>query len=137
MGAFSNYSKANVANVLLRGTAYTTPGSVYLALFYTDPTDTGSGGTEASYTGYARVSCGATPSAAFTAVDGTGMTQNSNVVTFAANGSGSTVTVAYWGLFDAATGGNMLLHGALSTSKSLDPSDVPSFPVNALKITFA
>jgi hypothetical protein len=136
MGAFSATSVSNVANVILRGTAYTSPGQVYLALFTADPTRAGTG-PETTYSGYARVTCGATPSSAFTAVDGTGMTQNGNTVTFPAVGGVSTIVITHWALFDALTGGNMLLFGPLTASKSLDPTDVPSFPANALKITFS
>lgn len=135
MSAMSNYLETNLSNLTLRGTAFASPGQVYLALFTTDPGEAGSG-TEAAYSGYSRVSCGATPASAFSAPDSNGMSQNQNVVTFPAVGGASTVTVTHWALFDAITTGNMLLYGALTTPKTLDPSDVPSFPVNSLKVTW-
>jgi hypothetical protein len=134
-GALSNYAEGAIAHLLLRGTAFTSPGVVYLALFTSDPGEAGSG-SETTYTNYTRVSCGATPSAAFTAIDSTGMTQNANTIVFPAVGGVSSVTITHWALFDALTTGNMLLFGPLTASKTLDPTDVPSFPANSLKITF-
>ena len=55
---------------------------------------------------------------------------------FPAVGGSSSVTISHWAIFDAATLGNMLFYGPLTASKTLDPTDVPSFPANALKITF-
>lgn len=135
MGAFSTYSRSKTSDNLLRGTTFASPGQVYLALFTSDPGAAGTG-TEAAFTGYARQSCGATPASAFSAVDTNGTTQNQNSVTFPAVGGSVSVTVVSWALFDAVTGGNMLLYGALTTSKTLDPADVASFAPNALRITF-
>jgi len=134
-GALSNYAEEKIAHVLLRGVAFTSPGEVFLALFTSDPGEAGAG-SETSYTNYTRVSCGNVPASAFTAIDANGMTQNANTVVFPAVGGVSSVTISHWALFDAATLGNMLLYGPLTASKTLDPTDVPSFPTNALKITF-
>lgn len=134
-GALSNYMEGKMADVILRGTAYTSPGEVYLALYTSNPGEDGSG-SEATYSGYARKSCGATPASAFTSVDSTGMTRNANTIVFDAVGGASSVTITHWALFDSLTGGNMLLYGPLVANKTLDPTDVPSFPANALKVTF-
>lgn len=134
-GALSNYAEGKIADLLLRGTAYTSPGEVFLALFTSDPGEAGSG-SETSYTNYTRVSCGAVPASAFSAIDSNGMTQNQNTVVFPAVGGVSSVTISHWALFDALTTGNMLLFGPLTASKTLDPTDVPSFPANSLKVTF-
>lgn len=135
MGAFSNYAEGKVADALLRGVSLTSPGQVYIALFTGDPTEAGTG-PETAYTNYARQSCGATPASAFSALDGNGTTKNTATLTFPAVGGASSVTVTHWALFDAASVGNMLLYGALTAQKTLDPTDVPSFPANALQITF-
>jgi len=136
MSAMSNYLEGKVADVTLRGTAYASPGVVYLALATADLTDANVTANETTYTGYARVSCGATPASAFTAIDAAGLMQNANVITFAANGGGSAVVITHWGIYDASSGGNLLYHGAMTASKTIDPSDVPSFAVNTLKLTF-
>lgn len=132
MGALSTYAQGKICDQMLRGNTWTTPASLYLALFTSDPTVAGTG-SETTYSGYARQSCGASP---FTAIDGTGTTQNNNTIVFPAVGSGS-VTIGWWALYDAATVGNMLLFGPLSASKTLNATDVPSFPANALKVTFS
>lgn len=135
MAALSLYLRSAMANVVQRGTAYVSPGQVYLALYTSNPTP-GNTGTETNYSGYSRVSCGAVPASAFSAVDANGMTQNQNTITFPPVGGVAQVTLTHWALFDALTGGNMLLYGPLTASKTLDPTDVPSFPATALKITY-
>lgn len=134
-GALSNYLEGKFADVSLRGAAFTSPGEVFLALFTSDPGEAGAG-SETTYTGYTRVTCGVVPASAFTAIDANGMTQNGNTIVFPAVGGVSQVTISHWAIFDAATLGNMLFYGPLTASKTLDPTDVPSFPSNALKITF-
>jgi hypothetical protein len=129
MGALSNYLEEKIVEHFLRNSAVASPATVYLALFTSDPTETGSG-TEASYVNYAR------QPAAWTALDGNGQTKNTTTVTFPANGNASaSVVVTHAALFDAATGGNMLLHGALASSKTLQVGDVLSFAPNALTLT--
>lgn len=134
MSSMSTYLKGKLAEEVLRGVNYTTPGEIYLALYTSNP-GVGNTGAEAAYTGYARVSCGATPSSAFTALSGA-TSQNSNTITFPAVGGATSVTVTHWALFDASSGGNLLLFGALTASKTLDPTDVPSFPAGALQLTW-
>lgn len=135
MAALSTYLRNALANLVQRGTAYSSPGQIYLALYINNPTAANTG-TETTYTGYTRVSCGATPASAFSAVDVNGMTQNQNTITFPAVGGVSTVTLTHWALFDTVSAGNMLLFGPLLASKTLDPTDVPSFPATALKVTY-
>ena len=51
----SNYLENALINATLRNTTYTSPSTVYVALFTSDPTDAGSG-TEVSGGSYARQS---------------------------------------------------------------------------------
>ena len=55
MAALSNYLENALINATLRNTSYTSPSTVYVGLFTTDPTDAGSG-TEVSGGSYARES---------------------------------------------------------------------------------
>lgn len=135
MTAMSNYLEEKVADVTLRGGTFSSPGQVYLALCTADLTDANVTAGETTYTGYTRVTCGATPASAFTAIDAAGLSQNANVITFPANG-GVAAVITHWGLYDAVSGGNLLYHGPMTASKTIDPSDVPSFPANTLKFTF-
>lgn len=82
------------------------PSNVYLALFTTAPTDGNTGGVEVSGTGYARVGI----NTSFAAPTGSApSTDTSNAaISFASAGS-NWGTVVAWGLFDAATAGNLLV----------------------------
>lgn len=128
---------SSLSAAVLRGGTYT-GGLLYCALFTVTPTSAG-GGTEASYTGYARqpFRTGAQLNTdQFTVNNGSGMAQNSQVLTFPAN-AGTSQTVVGMAIFDAVTGGNMLMFSALSASKSIDPADVPSFPAGSIQITWS
>lgn len=128
MAAFSNYLENAVLNAVLRNTSYTSPTTVYVGLFTTDPTDAGSG-TEVSGTNYARQSI------AFSSPSN-GVTSNSADVTFPQAGS-AWGTVTHFGLFDASTSGNLLFHGALTTSKTVADGDVFKFTSTNLSVTVA
>lgn len=129
MSAFSNYSEEKWVEHFLRNNAVASPASVYLALFTSDPLEDGSG-DEAAYVGYARLA------STWTALDGAGQTKNASQLAFAANGNASAdVTITHAAIFDAASAGNMLLHGPLAAPKVLAVGDVISFAVNALTLT--
>lgn len=129
MGALSNYLEERIVEHFLRNSAVASPVTVYLALFQTDPGEAGTG-TETAYTGYAR------QASAWTALDASGQTKNSATITFPANGNASaSVGITHAALFDAAVGGNMLLHGPLAAPKTLEVGDVLSFAANALTLT--
>lgn len=96
-------------------TAYTMP-TVFLALFSTDPTSTGSAGTEISGGGYARqpITCGSASG---------GSISNSADINFG-TASAAWGTVAYVGIVDAVSGAfNMLYHSALASSKTINSGD--------------
>ena len=125
MSAFSNYMEAEIVKAFLRGSSYT-GSTVYVALFQSDPGEAASG-TETAYTGYAR------QSTTWTELDASGQTKNVSALTFPANGNAAaSVTITHIALYDASTGGNMLLYAPLSAAKTLSPGDVLSFAVNAI-----
>lgn len=136
MSAMSNYTEKKVGEHMLRGVVSTSPGQTWLALYTSSPGDDNAG-TECSFTGYARQTFGVTPSAAWSSIGVDGRTKNQNTITFPANAGGSNIVVTHWGIFDASTGGNLLFHGALDSSKTLEPTDVLSLPANNLEIEFA
>jgi len=137
MAAFSDYLEAGVLDHTLRGVALSAPAAVYLALFTTDPTDAG-GGVEVADSAYARedMADGGAIASGWTApavdTDGYAVT-NAKVIQYPPIADG-TVTVTHYGLFDAATAGNLLYHGAFTSSKTLDVNDVMSIAVGGLKI---
>jgi hypothetical protein len=129
MSAFSDYLEEKIVDHFLRNNSVSSPGTVYLALFEADPGEDASG-LEASFTNYVR------QSSAWTALDGNGQTKNSGAVTFPANGNASaSATITHAAIFDASSGGNCLLKGALATPKVLAVGDVLSFAIDALTLT--
>lgn len=126
MAEFSNYLENALINAVLRNTSYTSPATVYVALYTTDPTDADTG-TEVSGNGYAR------QSVAFSSPSN-GVTSNSGAVEFP-QATGSWGTVAYIGLRDASSGGNLLFHTALDASKSIATGDVFRIAIGSLTVT--
>jgi hypothetical protein len=125
MSEISNYLENALINVTLRNTAYTTPTTVYLALYTSDPTDADTG-TEVSGGDYARqsITMGA-PS--------NGVSTNSAAIEFPQ----CTVawgTVAFIGIRDALTTGNLLYHSPLTTSKAIDVGDIFKISVGSLSV---
>lgn len=124
----SNYLENALINATLRNTSYTSPATVYVGLFTSDPTDAGSG-TEVSGGSYARtaVTFGA-PS--------NGVSTNSADVTFPTCTS-SWGTVTHIGIHDASTSGNLLYHSPLDTSKTIDTGDIFKISSGNLSVTLA
>ncbi len=128
MAEMSNYLENALINATLRNTSYTSPATVYVALFTTDPTDAGTG-TEVSGGSYARVSV------SFDAPSN-GVTTNSGAVTFP-TATGSWGTITHIGLMDALTTGNLLYHTALDASKAVASGDIFTIGTGNLSVTLA
>ena len=117
--ALSDYKEKKLLDHANNVAAWTAPTTQYLALFKSNPGETGSG-TEVSATvddtAYARQSI------AFAAATlGSGISLTSNAQTFATvvYGTGATAyTVTHIAIFDAATSGNLLDYGPLNASIS-------------------
>ena len=124
----SNYLENALINGTLRATSYTAPTTIYVALYTTDPTDADTG-TEVSGGSYARqsVTFGA-PS--------NGVSLNSADVTFP-TATASWGTVAYIGLRDASTAGNLLYHTPLDASKAIASGDIFKISTSNLSVTLA
>lgn len=125
MSAISDYLEHAWLDMLASGSAFTAP-STYVALFTSDPTDAGTG-TEVSGGSYARVQVnqdGATQPYWNTIADSgsTKLADNNGAITFP-TATASWGTVTHVGVFDAATGGNLLYHGSLSASKTVGDGD--------------
>lgn len=141
MSKFSNYTENNIVETTLRGAAFPVPAGTYLAAFTADPTDANVTANEvqlAAWPSYARQDCaqGAGIATGWTAA-ADGVSSNAKVLTFPANNGAGTVTVTHIGIYDAATGGNLLYHSPLSSSKSLLVGDVLSFGIGSLTATIA
>jgi len=78
---------------------------------------------------------GGTPSAASSGTGG--LTSNPGVLTFPSPTANWGV-VTHVGFFDAVSSGNLLFHGVLTTSKTVNNGDAaPTFAANQLTLTLA
>ena len=128
MSAMSDYLENKVLDHVLGTTSYTMPATVYIGLSTGSFADDNSG-TELSGSGYARQSI------AFDAA-ASGTTDNTSNVDFPA-ATGSWGTVSHYGLFDASSGGNLLVHGAFTVSKTVASGDILRIAAGELDITAA
>jgi hypothetical protein len=141
----SDYLENKLVDLTLRGQAFTAPATLYFGLHTSATTDAG-GGTEVTGGSYARKAvtaslanfAGTQAAASTTASSGTGgVTSNNGLIDFPAP-TANWGTVTHWSVWDASTAGNMLYHGALTTSKTVNNGDAaPSFAAAALVLTFA
>lgn len=125
MSAFSNYLENKILLHVLSNTAYTSPTTVYLGLHTADPTDAGTG-TEVSGGSYARQSFASTISG--------NAASNTSAIEFP-TATASWGTVGWVAVWDNLTGGNLLFHGALTSSKAIASGDVFRIPAGDLDIT--
>lgn len=141
MSAFTDYLENKLADHLFRGTAYTPPSTWYVGLMTSAASDTGPG-TEVSVGSYARVAVSnaaaswkGTHGSATGASSGTsGTVTNAAAITFPAP-TANWGTVSYWGIWDAASGGNLCVWDDLTTAKTINSGDAaPSFAIDALTI---
>lgn len=132
--AASTYLANKLLELQVGKTAYTLP-TVYLALSSSTPVAAGTGVTEPSSGGYARVALG-TGTTTFSAA-ASGSITNSAAITFptatADWASGSTMT--YGVLYDASTAGNMLGFGTLTVAKNVLNGDTCSIAIGGIVIT--
>lgn len=128
MSAMSDYLENEILDHILGTGAYTMPSTVYVGLSTASFNDDNSG-TELSGNNYAR------EAAAFTAA-ASGTTSNSAAIEFNA-ATGSWGTVSHFGIFDAASAGNLLIHGAFTTAKLIGNGDILKIPTGDLDITAA
>lgn len=132
----SNVQISLILNAVLNATSYTSPTTVYAALWTAtlSASSTGSTAGEASYTGYARVAITANTTNFPSSSSGSSI-QNGTAITFAAN-AGSLQTMTYFALCTAATTGNIIYWGSI-TSTAINPGDTPQVNVNGLTVTEA
>lgn len=140
----SDYLENKIIDHLFRTATFAKPSGLWIGLFTAAPSDAG-GGTEVSGGSYARVSY-APADANWYATQGgvsgnssgtSGTTGNSIAITFPTP-TGNWGTVTHFGIFDAASGGNLLIWDALTIARTILSGDpAPSFAQNALQIVVA
>jgi hypothetical protein len=138
MGSKSDYMENKVLDII-GGVTFTSPATVYVALFTTIPTDASTGttpapGVEVTGGSYARQSV--TNNATNFPAASAGSKSNGVAITWATPPSGNWGVVVGFAICDAATNGNILYWGAISPNKTINNGDpAPSFGIGALTIT--
>jgi hypothetical protein len=138
--SFSNYTAQALLNSLFGKTSalgvLASAPAIYVGLSSTTPTETGTNVTEPSAGAYARVATVAGDWNAATSADPSVVT-NLNVVTFPKATADWLVgaDLTYFVLYDAATSGNFLGAGLLTTAKPVLNDDTASFAAAALSIS--
>jgi hypothetical protein len=128
MAEMSNYLENALINATLRNTSYTSPTTVYVGLYTSDPTDANTG-TEVSGGSYART-------AATFGAPSNGTSLNDAAIEFPQCTS-SWGTVGWIGILDAATSGNLMYHTALDISKTIDTGDIFKIAVGSLSVNLS
>jgi hypothetical protein len=121
----SNYLENALLNATLGNVSYTTPATVYTALYSVAPTDSTSG-TELSGSSYAR------QATAFSVTSG--VATNTGNVTFGP-ASANWVTAVAWSIADASTSGNILYYGPLSTAQTVLNGNSLTFGIGNISVT--
>lgn len=129
-GSKSDYLENQILDHVLGGGDYTRPATVYVALYTVAPTDSG-GGTEVSGGSYARVAV--TNNATNWPAASGGSKANGTAIAFP-EATADWGTVLAWGIFDAASGGNLLYYGTLAANKTISTGDTASFAASDLVI---
>jgi hypothetical protein len=122
----TNYLETALLNHVLRNVTYTSPTQPYVALYTVAPGE-GGGGTEVAGGGYAR------QPVTFTAPSPDSVS-NSSDVTFPIASANWGLIVAF-GIFDQATGGNLLYYANLTVSRDVLQNDQLRFPTGQLIVS--
>lgn len=125
--SFTNTFETHVLNYVFTTSSVTRPTAWYLALFTSNPAEDASG-TEVSTSGTAY-----TRKAVTFTVSGNTASNSAEIEFPTATASFGTVT--HFGVFDAASSGNLIAYGSLSTSKTIETGDVLRVPASDLDLT--
>ena len=133
MSQASDFLENAIINTYFRGQA-ATPATPWVALFNGSPTDTGAGGADVTTS----IRVAGRVAATFGAPTN-GVSTNSALVDFGTVANDTTFT--HFGLFDAASGGNLLAWGTIKDALNADVSrtvlagDGLTFPIGNLSVT--
>ena len=136
MANASDYLEVELRKHIFRTGSFTKPTVLAVALYTVTPSDSG-GGTEVTGGAYARVSVNPLDANWSGASATDGLTDNVAAITFPVP-TANWGTVVAFGIFDAATAGNLLVWGPISPSKTINNGDpAPAFAAGALDVTIA
>ncbi len=122
----SNYLENKILDHVLGSSALAQPSALYVALSTGSFNDDASG-TELSGNGYSRkvITFGTASS---------GSIASNSAVEFD-TATGDQGTISHFGIFDASSGGNLLYHGAFSSSKVISTGDVLKIASGSLTVS--
>lgn len=137
MSALSDYLEAKYLDHTYNGVSFSPPAGIYIALYTADPGDADTG-TEVSGGSYARARVygngGGSPAFALAVTDGVGkMVTNAQDIVFP-TATAPWGTITHFGAKDAASGGNLLHHGALDEAQVVGTGGVFKIAAGALKL---
>ena len=125
---FSNDAEGKVLDHIFKLAAYTQP-TLYVGVSTADPGEDGATLAEPSGNAYARV---ATTAASW----GRTGAEVSNAAQLAfPEATGSWGSLTHFAVFDAATAGNIVFYGALTTAKAIAANETLRFPIGNLTFT--
>lgn len=126
--SLSNYSETALCNWLRGSANMPAAATPYIALFSSNPTDTGLAGTDVTTlvrpAGRLAVTFGA-PS--------NGVIANTIAVNFGDSANDTSIT--HFGIYDAVSGGNLICYGALSSPRTVLTSDAVNWSAGSLVVT--
>tara|TARA_R100001594_G_scaffold133502_1_gene174245 strand:+ start:1201 stop:1587 length:387 start_codon:yes stop_codon:yes gene_type:complete len=128
MSAMSDYLENEILDHILSVGSLTMPANIYVGLSTGSFSDDNSG-TELSGSGYTRKEI------TFAAASSASSASNATVTFPTATGSWG--AVSHWGIFDASSSGNLLVHGAFASSKTIASGDVLRINSGDLTVTAA
>lgn len=128
MASFSTYLKNKLINHTFRNISYTSPTTVYVALFITDPTNDNTG-TEVSGGSYVRLPVTITAPSA-------GTSSNTGDLVFGPS-TAAWGTITHSAIFDSLTGGNLLMHEAVLAPKIIGVGDIAKLNIGSMTVNFA
>ena len=130
--SFTDYLELELLDHILGPGAYTAPTSVWIALSTTTPLDDGTNFTEPAAGAYARVEVVNSP--ANWPAAAAGQKKNAATVTFP-TATAAWGTITYVGIFDAVSGGHLLMTGALGTTRVVNADDVAEFLADSIVVS--
>ncbi|CCC85690.1 hypothetical protein PPM_2753 [Paenibacillus polymyxa M1] len=125
----SNWWKTACINAALRGVNFASPQTLYIALYTSNPTDADTG-QEVSGGGYTR------RAVAFSEpviADRRAVTSSVGDVSFPIAGADWGL-ITHIGIRTAATGGNLVYHGAVKTPRTVQTNDTLRFLAGQIKV---
>ena len=129
--SMSNTAENKVLKALLQGTDidFRASANLYLALFTADPTESGVFTNEANFTGYARVAV----AKASGWTDGGSTFTNASLIQFPQCTAGNN-TITHFALCTLASGGEVVVSGALNSSLNISSGIQPQFSTGSLSV---